>query len=65
MVFNVAYRILGSVEDAEDAAQEVFIECMLSFQGFAVMRSSLFSSTALLQMFAGVSGRNRAGIPLL
>ena len=34
MVFNVAYRILGNVEDAEDAAQEVFIRVYAALPRF-------------------------------
>jgi RNA polymerase sigma-70 factor (ECF subfamily) len=34
MVFKVCYHILNNYEDAEDVAQEVFIEAYLSISGF-------------------------------
>ena len=34
MVFNVAYRILGNRDDAEDAAQESFVRCYKSISSF-------------------------------
>jgi len=42
MVFNVAYRILGNTEDAEDAAQEVFLRAYLALPRFR--KKSKFST---------------------
>lgn len=42
MVFNVAYRILGSMEDAEDAAQEAFLRAYLALPRFR--KKSKFST---------------------
>ena len=34
MVYNLAYRMLGNTNDAQDATQETFLESFKSIRGF-------------------------------
>jgi len=60
-VFNVAYRILGNREDAQDMAQEVFIQChrrIQTFRGDAAFSTWLYR-IALCRSLNALRSRKR------
>lgn len=60
MVFSVAYNVLGSHADAEDAAQDAFLRCYRSLPQY---RAEASFSTWLfrLAVTSAVDGKRRAG----
>ncbi len=64
MVFGAAWRILGNAADAEDVAQEVFLEAYLKWRELADIRwPNLLRRLAVYRALDRARGRKPAALP--